>query len=279
MEPSNEQVCRAAAASRVDIPRLTEGVPMSDADPDGLGIGPVAVQVLDRASAVDITVQAVQARAPRIVAFANAHTINVARRMPEFASALQRAIVLNDGAGIDLASWVLTGRTFPDNLNGTDLTPLVLDQLEPGTGVFLVGSPPGVAEKAAEAIQRAHPHIRIAGTQHGFFAAGDEIELAERIRRSGCGLVLAGMGNPRQELWAAANIDRIGAPVMCVGALLDFYAGVVPRAPAMVRRLRLEWGFRLCQEPRRMARRYLVGNVTFLLYIFALWRQRETSQG
>jgi len=238
-------------------------------------IGPVDVSVIGQEEALARVLAGIEHRQPLLVAFANAHSVNIARRQPAFAAALRGALVLNDGIGVEIASRSLYGKRFPANLNGTDFTPALLAALPCRTRVFLVGSAPGVAEEAGRKLAAAHPHVEVVGTQHGFFAPAEEADLAERIARSGADLVLAAMGNPRQELWARANVERLRVPILCVGALLDFTAGVVRRAPAWTRRLRAEWVYRLAGEPRRMARRYLVGNVVFLAGVAGQWVRGE----
>lgn len=230
-------------------------------------IGSIDIAILAKNEAISIAVKAVKSRQPYMICFANAHTVNTAKHNKNFLSAINKALILNDGIGIEIASKWLYGQPFPDNLNGTDFTPDLLDHLPSGTRVFLIGSPPGVAERAAQAIALQHRHIEIVGTQDGFFADEDEARLLTRVKASAADLVLVAMGHPRQEIWAAQNVDRLGVTVMCVGALLDFYAGTAQRAPLWLRRLRVEWAFRLFREPRRLARRYIIGNATFLAHV------------
>jgi N-acetylglucosaminyldiphosphoundecaprenol N-acetyl-beta-D-mannosaminyltransferase/alpha-1,3-mannosyltransferase len=234
-------------------------------------IGCFDVVATDTHAALALIVDAVTSDRGGIFGFCNAHTTNLGRADPAFATAARAGILFNDGIGVDIASRLLYGTAFPANLNGTDLTPALLAALPPGTGVFLIGSPPGVADDAAAALTRHFGHIRIVGTQHGFFGADEEPSIALRIRASGARLVLAGMGQPRQEQWAAANQAKTGGVILCIGAYLDFVAGRFVRAPRWMQAARLEWAFRLLQEPRRMARRYLLGNATFLT---ATLRQR-----
>lgn len=232
-------------------------------------IGPLDIAVLGRDEALATVADAVAAHRPLLVAFANAHTVNTARHDPAFAAALRDALVLNDGIGVEIASRMLYRRPFPANLNGTDFTPALLAALPGPTRVFLVGSAPHVVEEAGRRLTAAHPQVSIVGTQHGFFRPDEEAALTDRIVASEADLVLAAMGNPRQEMWAKAHLDRLGVPVVCVGALFDFTAGVVTRAPAWTRRLRAEWIYRLALEPRRLARRYLLGNPSFLAAVAA----------
>lgn len=227
-------------------------------------IGRVQVDVVDRAQALAAIEAKACADAPLMVAFCNAHTVNMADANAAFAASLSDALVLNDGIGVDLGSRILHGKRFPDNLNGTDLTPAMLENAGCPLRIFLVGSPEGVAEQAAAVLAARYPRHRVVGTQHGFFAESEEMALIDRIAASGANLVLVGMGHPRQELFAARHWRRIAGVTMCIGAFLDFTAGRVSRAPAWVRALRSEWLYRLAIEPRRMARRYLIGNIVFL---------------
>ncbi|MFT8246074.1 WecB/TagA/CpsF family glycosyltransferase [Roseomonas sp. BN140053] len=231
----------------------------------------VSVEVTSRQAAVAHILSAMRARSCEVFAFCNMHGCNLARRSPAFASALGRATVFNDGIGMDIASRILFGRPFPENINGTDLTPELLAGLERPTAVFLLGSPPGVAERAARALESRFPQVRVVGCQHGFFPPSEDGEMADRVRRTGAELVLAGMGNPRQELWAVEMAPRTGAVVLCIGAFLDFASGRVSRAPRLVRALRSEWLYRLALEPRRLASRYFGGVGPFL---WAVLRER-----
>jgi len=227
-------------------------------------IGGVCIDVVDRAQALAAIGERACTNTPLMLAFCNAHTVNMADADPGFAASLREAMVLNDGIGLDLGSRILHGKPFPDNLNGTDLTPAVLENAACPLRIFLVGSPEGVADQAAAALAARHPRHRVVGTQHGFFTESEEEALVDRILASGANLVLVGMGHPRQEMFAARHWRRIAGVTMCIGAFLDFTAGRVSRAPAWVRALRAEWVYRLAIEPRRMARRYLIGNVIFL---------------
>jgi exopolysaccharide biosynthesis WecB/TagA/CpsF family protein len=209
-----------------------------------------------------------------VFAFCNMHTFNWARRSPELAAALSKATVFNDGIGIEVASWFLFGKRFPDNLNGSDLTPNLLAALDRPTLVFLVGSTQDVAERAGAVLEARFPHVMVVGCHHGFFDAAASERLIERIRHSKPDLVLVGMGNPRQELWAIDVVAKIDAVILCVGAFLDFTAGRLSRAPKWIRTIRAEWLYRLAQEPSRLASRYVIGGASFAAAIWSeKWRK------
>ena len=132
--------------------------------------------------------------------------------------------------------------------------------------LFLMGSRPGVAARAAERLRSLFPALAITGTHHGYLAeAGAAEEAIRSVNEARPDIVLVGMGTPIQEKFLRRCRDRIDAPVCwVVGALFDFVAGEVPRAPKWMLDNGLEWLFRLAYEPRRMWARYLVGNALFL---------------
>ncbi|WP_434289910.1 WecB/TagA/CpsF family glycosyltransferase [Celeribacter sp. SCSIO 80788] len=203
---------------------------------------------------------------PQTVYFLNAHCANIKARDRSYASALARAThVLPDGIGVELAAR-MTGGHFEENLNGTDFTPTLLRvAAERGLSVFLFGASPGTAERAAQKLAGDLPGLRIAGIRDGYEGARCAQAAIAEINASGADIVLVAMGVPKQELWIDQHRSALKARlVMGVGALFDFLAGNVTRAPLVVRKAKLEWAWRLMQEPRRLAKRYLIGNATFL---------------
>jgi len=231
--------------------------------PVGAMTAPEAVQLLDHRVQNDEAAK---------VFFANAHTLNHAIRDKGARQALQRAIVFNDGVGVDLASRLLFGRRFPDNLNGTDFIPTYLKKTRHRYRIFLLGSRPGVAERAAARLSEIAPQHVMAGCHHGYFDAAMTDEILERIRGSRSDILLVAMGNPQQELWLTENIAKTGCKLgIGVGALFDFLAGEVPRAPEWMRKARLEWAYRMFQEPGRLWQRYLVGVPVFLVHVGKQW--------
>lgn len=246
---------------------MTANAPFLTARYPNRSIGPVTMAAIQVNLAQDLVIEEVEKKTSHVFAFCNVHTLNSARRLPALATALGHATVFNDGVGMDVASKILFGSAFPQNLNGTDLTPAVLAALPPGTNIFLLGGRAGVAERASSLLAQAFPHLDFVGSRDGYFEAARGGAVADAIRDSGADLVLVGMGNPQQELWASEYATRCGAVVLCVGAYLDFASGRVPRAPKIVRDVRCEWLYRLVREPRRMAGRYLGGVLPFLTLV------------
>ena len=169
----------------------------------------------------------------------------------------------------------MDGKALEANLNGTDFVPELLQRAVPtGKSVYLLGGKPGTAQAAAEKLCMLIPGLRVVGMRDGYSGLHRTDEVIDDINDSGADIVLVALGVPMQELWIDQNRRDLNAQVVLgVGALFDFLAGNVRRAPALVRKARLEWGWRLAMEPRRMAKRYLIGNATFLVRsaLFA-WR-------
>jgi exopolysaccharide biosynthesis WecB/TagA/CpsF family protein len=233
----------------------------------------VAVADMSRAAALEMILGALREHRHLKVAFCNAHTANTASADPGFRQALARFVVLPDGVGVDIAARWLGGRSFQANLNGTDLVPDLLRTADRPFRIALIGGRKGVAERAADVLAQLGPGHAVMAVCDGFSGPGTEAEWLADLAAAPADLMLVAMGNPKQELWISAHADgRHAAVVMGVGALFDFLAGEVSRAPAPVRRLRLEWLWRLMLEPRRLFARYVLGNPLFLARVLmARW--------
>lgn len=211
---------------------------------------------------------------PLGIFYANAHTVNSAWKMPDVIETLNNGIVLNDGLGVDLASRLLYGESYPENLNGTDFTPRFIGNSRHSLRIFLLGSRPGVADETARRWREMFPYQEIVGVRHGHFSKSETESVIREIRDSGANFLIVGMGNPLQEQWIGRYMAETGVTLAIgVGALFDFVSESVPRAPVWVRRLRSEWLFRLFYEPRRMFRRYVIGNWVFL---YRVLRQKRS---
>ena len=180
-----------------------------------------------------------------------------------------------DGIGVRLASQMF-GNGVMDNINGTDLFPLLCERLaNTSHSIFLLGAREGVAESTAANMQESYPGLSVAGYQDGYFTSEEEDIVIDRINASGANVLLVAMGAPQQEEWIARNRERLNVSLlMGVGGLFDFYSGRISRAPVWIREVGLEWGWRLLQEPGRMWRRYVIGNPLFL---YRVWRQKKRN--
>ena len=226
-------------------------------------------------SASTSIVQDAKLRLRRKIYFINAHCVNVAAKDKHYLDALSRETLLfADGSGMRLASR-LTGRVFRDNVNGTDLFPLVCqDAADVGVKMAFLGAQPGIAERCARNMRMQFPNLQVVWVHDGFFQSSDEATLIRSINDSGADMLFVAMGVPKQELWIDRNAAQLNVPILLgVGALFDFYSGAVPRAPLIMRRMGIEWFFRFLVEPRRMFARYWIGNFVFMFR--ALFRRLQ----
>jgi N-acetylglucosaminyldiphosphoundecaprenol N-acetyl-beta-D-mannosaminyltransferase len=215
----------------------------------------------------------------RQVMYVNAHVVNQSRELPELARALRSAdLVYCDGYGVRLAARTLD-MPVPHRMTGADwvwgLATLCEAQHK---SLYLLGADPPLARAAAERLKRWYPELRIAGSHHGYaeLDSPQNERVLEDLNATDPDIVLVGMGTPKQELWVDRYADRVGADVLwTVGALFDYIAGRVPRAPRWLADNGLEWIFRLAIEPHRMWRRYLLGNPAFLWMVAEEARARR----
>jgi exopolysaccharide biosynthesis WecB/TagA/CpsF family protein len=235
----------------------------------------IRVNVLTGPAAIDEIDERVAARRPSRVAFLNANLANMTVENETLRDAISSFFVLNDGIGVDIASVMLYGRKFPDNKVGTDFIPRYLTESRHDLRVALIGGSERVLAKAIEVIWQRWPRHDIVYSHHGYFDETQEAAIAEAMARARADIVLVAMGNPRQEVWMLRNIPQACAVGAGVGALFDYLAGAVPRAPVFILRWRLEWVYRLWAEPARLWRRYLVGNFVFMARILREWSRRK----
>lgn len=199
--------------------------------------------------------------------FVNTDCLNQAASNPQYFSALRQGdYVFGDGTGVRWASkWQKT--PIVDNVNGTDMLPLLCTLCQnKDLKLFLLGGAAGVAETMKAELQKVYPRLNVVGTKDGFFNHETEsLDVVREINEKSPHILLVAFGAPRQELWIDRYFSDLEVPVIIgVGGLFDFFSGRIPRAPLWVRKIGMEWIFRLIQEPRRLARRYLIGNLVFL---------------
>jgi N-acetylglucosaminyldiphosphoundecaprenol N-acetyl-beta-D-mannosaminyltransferase len=186
-------------------------------------------------------------------------------------------IVTADGMPVVWWARQRTHRPVPQ-LAGSDLLPSILKVSEHlGARLAFVGGWPDQHTRLAEALALRFPRLEVAGywapTREELDDLDRQLELTRQIAASGAQVVVVGLGKPRQELWLASHLLDAGCDVgLAFGAAADFIAGTARRAPASVRRLGLEWLYRLAREPRRLWRRYVVQGPA------ALWRLIRSPQ-
>ncbi len=223
-----------------------------------------------RAAELVPAVSALVERGHATVAYANIHVVNCAQRDAALRSFLASSdLCYCDGNGVRLGAQLL-GTDLPERMTGADwIWDLAAAAAERRWRVYWIGGEPGVTERAAAKLTARHPRLEV-GTDHGFHPhTGPEDDACiARINAFAPHVLLVGMGTPVQERWVAARRGRIDAPVVwCLGATADFVAGEKPRPGPEWMVQNHEWMTRLIAEPRRLWRRYLVGNSVFLLRI------------
>lgn len=238
-------------------------------------LGPLRLRADTLSEARRDIVTAVYNRTPMRVAFANTHLIYCALKDRRFAELMRSFYVVNDGVGVHWLARLSSGHGFVENLNGTDLTPKLLQAMPWGTRVMLVGSRQVVVQTVAARARHIWPHLEICAFHDGFEGRRRALHALEELQPN---VVLVGMGNPIQEEWIAMAAHKSpDAVFLAVGALFDFIAGAVPRAPAPIRRLHLEWAFRLMQEPARLWRRYTIEMIVVFAAVLASSHLRRTA--
>lgn len=203
----------------------------------------------------------------RRVLFVNAHCLNESVHDPELERAIHTAdVIFADGVGMAIAAR-MHGQRLRHNVNGTDLFPHLCHYADAvGLPIALLGGTRGVASACSEVIEARYPGIEVVWQHHGYIGPEETPDVIADINASGARMLFVAMGVPLQERWIMEHGGELDAPVVIgVGGLFDFVSGMVPRAPVSLRRLRLEWLFRLLVEPRRLFMRYVVGNPLFLL--------------
>lgn len=234
-------------------------------------IGGIAIAALSHETALAALLDCIARRHHLRLAFCNANLFNLAAEDAELRRILAGFLIFPDGVGVDIASRLLHGSIFPANLNGTDFTPALLGAAPAPLSVGLVGGRPGIADRAAARLSQEHPRHSFDVLGHGFFDANEEAQILARLEANPPDILLVAFGNPLQERWISGKLTGRHCTVAAgVGAFFDFMAGEVPRAPLAIRRMRLEWLYRLWLEPARLWRRYVVGNAVFLYRIARL---------
>lgn len=206
----------------------------------------------------------------------NAHSYNTARRDPLFAEALQKGdVLIPDGVSIVKACrWIKAKSQPAERIAGWDLFEFEMQRLnQRGGKCMFMGSSEKVLTLVREKATKVYPNIEIATYSPPFkpeFSDDDNRAIVEAINQANPDLLWIGMTAPKQEKWTYAHWDELNVHchVGTIGAVFDFFAGTVERAPLWWQRHGLEWFYRLLKEPRRMWRRYIIGNALFLWNIF-----------
>jgi N-acetylglucosaminyldiphosphoundecaprenol N-acetyl-beta-D-mannosaminyltransferase len=233
----------------------------------------VKVDMVTLDELIDTIDKFVKQRQRSIVANVNVHALNLAYMLPWFRDFLNQCpLVFCDGFGVKWGARIL-GYDIPERFTPPDWLPLLAQRCaEKNYSIYLLGAQPGIAELAGRTLQSAHQNLRIVGSYHGHFdhtlGSDDSEAVIQAINELDPDILLVGFGMPLQEKWLRDNWQRLEVRVaLPVGAAFDFLSGNVSRGPRWATDHGLEWLTRLLTEPRRLWRRYIIGNPRFLLRV------------
>lgn len=194
----------------------------------------------------------------RQVCTVNPEFVMEARRNRTFRHLLNNVdLATPDGVGIVLAARLL-GTPVRGRATGVGIVHRLASlSAQEGYSIFLLGAAPGIAEEAADALTKRYPSARIAGTYAGSPHAIDWEEIYRRLQVARPDILLVAYGAPRQDLWIDEHRDQLPSSIkvaMGVGGVFDYLSGRVPLAPSLIRRIGLEWLYRLAKQPWRWRR-------------------------
>lgn len=203
------------------------------------------------------------------ITYLTPHIANYCYRYPDFRNIInQFDIIYADGIGIVLASMLQNGClrkriTLPDYIDK-----LCNFSIEKNISIYLLGSSLSVVNNTARVLKERHSLLDIAGYHAGFFL-NEDTSIVEEINKIKPNVLLVGMGLPHQEKWIHKNKDILDVNVIwSCGGLFSWVSGKIRRAPSWMLKYNLEWVYRLFREPKRLWKRYLVGNPLFIFRVF-----------
>ena len=233
---------------------------------DATRIAGIPVANLSEDEAVRVIDEMIADGRPHYMAVVNAAKIVAATRDERLKRVLREAdLVTADGMSVVWASRLL-GRPLKERVTGIDLFErLVAHAASSNLSVYFLGAKQESVSGVVARFTAEHPKLKVAGYRNGYFAESESSAIAEEIRSSRADLLFIAMGSPAQEFWIAENLALSGVRfALGVGGSFDHLSGLARRAPRWMQRAGLEWLYRLAREPRRLWRRYLVGNSLFM---------------
>lgn len=200
------------------------------------------------------------------ISYVNVHALNLAHDHPWFRLFLNNSLFTYcDGQGVRLGA-ALLGKSLPERIVMSDWIYDVCEaSVARGLRLFLLGSTADSLAQAIINIRELYPDIQIAGSHHGHISDLEGEVVSQSIAKLNVDVLIVGMGMPLQEEWILRYYDRLNARIILNGgSCLDYVSGFKKRCPAWMGLMGLEWVYRLLQEPRRLWKRYLLGNPLFL---------------
>ena len=228
------------------------------------------VNALSMDETVDYVKRVIERRTPPVQhVVINALKVNRMEKYPELLGIVNACPLINaDGASILWAAKKL-GLPVTQRVTGIDLfLRLVEEAAQNGYKIYLFGAKSEVVAKVQAIVKAQYPALQIVGARNGYFKPEDEPQIVADMAASGADMMFVAFSSPKKEYWVHQYLEKLNIPfVMGVGGSFDVVAGVTKRAPELWQRLGLEWLYRFIQEPRRLFKRYIVGNVTFIRHV------------
>lgn len=254
--------------------------PQTDLHTPSVHVLGVKVGTFTRQGLLEAVRTLIRQRANGWISYINVHGVNQAHESPWLRDFLNASLISYcDGMGVLLGARAL-GKRVPERITLADCMDELCGMLEQEKArVFFLGGSDETVRKAVEAIGRRFPGLSIGGYSHGFFDLTNGIDIQRKINAAKPDIVFVGMGMPRQEAWIRKNSKHLDATLFwSAGALFEFLAGSRKRCPEWMAKSGFEWLYRLLQEPKRLWRRYLLGNPSFL-YRIAKFRLHSGRPG
>lgn len=224
------------------------------------------IDVLNVQETIDLVEEYVKRKEPLHLMGVNADKINELNENERLRQIVNSCGIINaDGASVIKASKYL-GKPLPERVAGIDLMQsLIKLSEEKGYSVYLLGAKQEVVEKTAEVLKNDYPNLKLAGIRNGYFKELEWPEISKELKTVNPDFVFVGITSPIKEyLIEYLQSDGNKSVFMGVGGSFDVISGYIPRAPKWMQKSGLEWLFRVMQEPRRLFKRYFVGNRTFI---------------
>ncbi len=229
----------------------------------------VNIDVVDTAGLCQRLVAFSALESTQTVMYVNADCMLISQKNEKYRQTLNGAnLVYADGVGV-VHGVKLWGHSLPGRSTAADFMPDFCRTFAgKGLKLFFLGAADGVAREAADRLQEDIPDLRIVGTHHGYFTPEENESVIAEINAAKPDIVVVGFGAPHQEFWIEKNAQQLDTSVVWgVGGLFDFLSGRTKRGPQWLLDHGFEWLCRLFTEPKRLWRRYLVGNTKFVLIL------------
>lgn len=236
------------------------------------------VNALSMDKTVDYIKKVIARRTPPVQhVVINALKVNLMEEDPKLREIVNACPLINaDGSSILWAAKQL-GVPVEERVTGIDLfLRLVKEAAENGYKIYLFGAKEEVVTKVRDIFQQQYPTLKIAGYRNGYFTPEQEPQIVADMAASGADMMFVAFSSPKKEYWVHKYLDQLNIPfVMGVGGSFDVVAGVTKRAPEFWQKIGMEWFYRFIQEPRRLWKRYVVGNAVFIRHVQRAVREQK----